>query len=114
MQRTLLLVSAMIVFGTAFAQPEPTEMAPPGLPESEPPPSAGEQQAIEPEVTIIRRKDRTVEEYRINGELYMIKVTPSKGVPYYLMDTDGDGSLETQRNNLDPNILVPSWVIFRW
>ena len=69
---------------------------------------------IEPEVTIIRRQDRTVEEYRINGELYMIKVTPTKGVPYYLMDTDGDGSLETQRNDLDPNILVPSWVIFRW
>ncbi|MFA7388270.1 MAG: DUF2782 domain-containing protein, partial [Thiohalobacteraceae bacterium] len=81
--------------------------APPAMP-------SDDREGLEPEVTIIRRDDRTVEEYRINGQLYMIKVTPSKGYPYYLVDADGDGELESRRNELDPRILVPSWVIFRW
>ncbi|MBZ0070758.1 MAG: DUF2782 domain-containing protein [Gammaproteobacteria bacterium] len=79
-----------------------------------PPMPADEREGIEPEVTIIRKADRTVEEYRIGGELYMIKITPRRGVPYYLVDTDGDGSLETRRNELDPKLLIPSWIIFRW
>lgn len=78
------------------------------------PPPIGESESIEPEVTIIRRERETVEEFRINGELYMIKVTPKKGVPYYMMDSDGDGRLDTRQNELDPRLLVPSWVIFRW
>jgi hypothetical protein len=34
-----------------------------------------------------------VEEYRMNGVLYMVKVTPTVGPPYYLIDTTGDGNL---------------------
>lgn len=81
-----------------------------------PPPAmpTDEREEMEPEVTIIRRDDRTIEEYRINGQLYMVKVTPTKGYPYYLVDSDGDGELESRRDELDPKILVPSWVIFRW
>ena len=93
----------------------PVQTAPSERTDAPPPPMPSEaQEGLEPEVTIIRKEDRTVEEYRINGELYMIKVTPSKGYPYYLVDADGDGSLETRRNELDPRILVPSWVILRW
>lgn len=95
----------------APAAPAPTDNtvdAPP------PPMPADEREEMEPEVTIIRREDRTVEEYRINGQLYMVKVTPTKGYPYYLVDADGDGNLETRRNELDPRVLVPSWVILRW
>lgn len=115
MRCTLMLTSALLFSVTAHGQPQTEEIAPPGLPEPElPQPEVGNQQAIEPEVTIRRRKDRTVEEYRINNQLYMIKVTPRKGVPYYLMDSDGDGSLETRRNELDPHLLVPSWIIFSW
>ncbi|BAZ92767.1 hypothetical protein TspCOW1_23770 [Thiohalobacter sp. COW1] len=115
MRRTALLTSALLFSITAHGQPQSEEIAPPGLPEPDLP-TAGpqDQEAIEPEVTIIRRQDRTVEEYRINNQLYMIKVTPRKGVPYYLMDSDGDGSLETRRNELDPHLLVPSWIIFSW
>lgn len=84
-------------------------------PDAPPPPMpSDEREEMEPQVTIIRQEDRTVEEYRINGQLYMVKVTPSKGYPYYLVDADGDGQLETRRNELDPKILVPSWVILRW
>lgn len=70
--------------------------------------------AAEPEVTIIQSEGKRIEEYRVNGQLYMIKVTPVKGPPYYIVDTDGDGTLETRRNDLAPDMLTPQWILFRW
>jgi len=70
-------------------------------------------ETIEPEINIIQKEDRTVEEYRMNGELYMIKVTPKVGYPYYYIDTDGDGSLESKQYELQSG-LVPNWVLFKW
>ena len=68
---------------------------------------------IEPEVTIIRRDEEVIEEYRVNGVLYMVKVTPKVGKPYYLIDGDGDGKMET-RSSLYNDPVVPQWVIFSW
>ncbi len=68
----------------------------------------------EPEVTIIQREHDTIEEYRIQGRLYMIRVVPRRGVPYYLVDTDGDGHLETRRNEMTEDLLIPNWTLFRW
>lgn len=89
--------------------PEPAADAPPP-----PPATSDEQDTLEPQVTIIQREKETVEEYRINNRLYMVKITPKKGVPYYLIDRDGDGSLESRRDSLDPELAIPSWVLFRW
>ncbi|HHM05658.1 MAG TPA: DUF2782 domain-containing protein [Gammaproteobacteria bacterium] len=69
---------------------------------------------LEPEVTIIQRDGERVEEYRVNNDVYMIKITPSKGAPYYLLDTDGDGDFDSRRNDLDPDVHIPNWVILRW
>jgi len=69
---------------------------------------------LEPEVTIIQRGGEAIEEYRIANQLYMIKVTPAQGAPYYLVDTDGDGNLETRERELDPDVIPPRWVLFRW
>lgn len=71
-------------------------------------------ETIEPEVTIIRREDATIEEYRINGRRYMVKVTPVVGKPYYLVDKDGNGSLETRMSDIYNDIAVPQWVLFSW
>lgn len=111
-----LLCIALLAAAPVSAQEEvpPPPSAPAGPSDAPPPPPTDEREEMEPEVTIIRQEDRTLEEYRINGQLYMVKVTPSKGYPYYLVDADGDGQLESRRNELDPRILVPSWVIFRW
>lgn len=68
----------------------------------------------EPEVTIIQRGQERIEEYRVNNQIYMIKVIPSKGYPYYLVDSDGDGSFETRRNSLDSRVVIPQWVLFKW
>ena len=71
-------------------------------------------EALEPEVTIIQKDDQKIEEYRIGGQLYMIKITPKNAPPYYLMDTDGDGNLETRRDDINSTIVGPSWKLFSW
>ena len=68
----------------------------------------------EPAITIRKEADATIEEYRIQGQLYMIKVTPRNAEPYYLVDADGDGQLEHRMHELDPKIMIPAWTIFRW
>lgn len=81
------------------------------------PPSGGEITGgldEEPEVTIIQRDDAIIEEYRVGGQLYMIKVTPKKGIPYYLVDTDGDGRLDSRRSDLAEDLMIPGWTLFRW
>lgn len=68
----------------------------------------------EPDVTIINRKDAKYEEYRLNGRLYMVKVTPFIGPPYYFVDRDGDGLMETRMPGRGSQVQVPGWVILSW
>ncbi len=85
----------------------------PDLPE--PPAEVRSGEPLEPDVTIIETDRETVEEYRVNGQLYMVKVTPKGGFPpYYFVDTDGDGQLETRQFGLAPKVLVPQWILFSW
>lgn len=63
-----------------------------------------------PEVTITKETEQTVEEYRLGGKLYMIKITPKHGVPYYLVDDRGDGKFVRQES-LDSGVRVPRWII---
>ena len=74
----------------------------------------GVEDDFEPEVNIIKRDDSVIHEYRANGQLYMVRVIPFIGPPYYLIDSTGDGTLNMRRNELDPGLVVPSWMIFRW
>jgi hypothetical protein len=64
----------------------------------------------EPKITIKHGKDKTFYEYRVNGLLKEIKVVPSVGPEYYLVSADGGGWIREEKSQL----LVPSWVIFRW
>ena len=67
----------------------------------------------EPEVRIIRKKDTVIEEYRVNGRLRFVKITPSSGSPYYMVDTDGDGVLETRDDNFT-NPPINQWILLKW
>jgi len=81
------------------------------IPEPPPPPPGYElDPSLEPQVTIQRRGTETREEYRIRGRLYMIKVTPAHGVPYYLIDENGRGDFARQ-DSYDTGTRVPMWVI---
>lgn len=69
----------------------------------------------EPQITIIRRGDAIIREYRLNGHLYAVKITPQSGPAYYLIDSDGDGYMEGRfRDNNNAHLYVPQWVLFRW
>lgn len=86
--------------------PEPPELSLPS------PGMEDEEESLEPQVTITKRGEDRIEEYRINGRLYMIKVIPRIGLPYYLIDNRGDGTFSTHdTGGLDQRIRPPMWVI---
>lgn len=119
MRRIIALLFALSISPLA-AQEAPGEGAPPPpMPETTPD-SAPEAEGVEPidpelgpQITIIEKKDQVIEEYRAGGQLYMVKITPRNGAPYYLIDNDGDGELETRETGLEDPV-IPQWVIFRW
>lgn len=71
-------------------------------------------QSIEPEVTIRQGSKQTIYEYRIHGQLRAIKVVPVVGPPYYLIDANGTGHLDTRVDHLGPDFLINGWVLFSW
>lgn len=75
--------------------------------------AAADSEALpEPEVHITTQGDERREEYRMGGKLYMIKVVPKKGRPYYLIDKEGKG--EFVRDDLQQGVSPPMWVIKRF
>lgn len=106
----LLLAAALSAAAQTASQRPPLQP----VPEPPPPPPGYElDPALEPQVTILKRGTDTIEEFRIAGRLYMIKVTPASGVPYYLVDERGDGNFARQ-DNFTPFIRPPMWVIMEF
>jgi hypothetical protein len=97
---------------TAAAQkaPPPPKLEP--LPEAPPAPAQiANDPELEPQITIVRRENETIEEYRVKGRLTMVKVTPRQGRPYYLVANGADGTF-IRRDSLDSGLSVPLWVLF--
>ena len=111
----LMAASALAADGPGQLTEVP-EAAPPPPPRMEDgKPIEDSEPAAEPDVTIVQRKDAVVEEYRMHGRLYQVKVKPFVGPAYYLVDQDGDGTLETKvGNSLNQPPAIPQWVIFSW
>lgn len=108
-----LILSAMLgaAASVAAAQSE-TELK--AFPEAPSIPSASYQgETIEPEITIIETEKETVYEYRVRGKLYMVKVQPQIGPPYFLLDSTGDGELDIREDRVWNNA-IPQWVLFSW
>jgi len=113
-----LLIVLLVVGWTPLGAQEDLEKPPP-IPPAEaeempiPPKIQGEQ--LEPAVTIREEEGRLIEEYRMNGQVYMVKITPKGGIPYYYIDTDGDGRLELDVDNQALNPVQPVyWKIKEW
>lgn len=67
----------------------------------------------QPDITIREDEKETIYEYRVRGQLYMIKIQPQIGPAYFLMDTNGDGTMDMR--SADPrDINIPQWVLFSW
>jgi len=113
MLRTSFILIMLVLAGSTLAEEKPNpsvekQVPPPPLPED-----AIDNELPEPEVSIIKREDRIIEEYRVNGQLRYVKVIPNRGAPYFFVDTDGDGVLDQQFNNLD-NPPVNQWILMQW
>src|SRR5690606_22421541 len=76
-----LLLAACASSGEALPVPQ-TAGDPPPVPEG----------AVE----AVRTADNgdVIHEYRVGGQLVMVKVVPMRGVTYYIVDRDGDGRLD--------------------
>lgn len=111
--KSTALVALLLVAAGALAQNQtPPKLEP--LPEPPPPPAGAEADpSLEPQVTIIKRGEDVFEEFRIKGRLYMVKVTPRVGKPYYLIDHKGDGTFSRQ-DHLDSGVRPPMWVIMEF
>ncbi len=112
MKKIVLLSSLLLFVSLAVAAEEPTGlMAVPEPPEI--PPQVESGAALEPEVTIIQSDKGSMHHYSINGRVYMVKVIPAVGPPYYMVDTNGDGELDARGDNIR-SVAVPQWVLFSW
>lgn len=126
MRKILAAALALLTFGPLFAAdravapPPPDGANAPGADAGgflsapdvgQSPPVAGE--SVEPDITIREGQDATIYEYRVRGQLYMVRIQPQFGPPYYLIDTDGNGTLD-MRDSSPQNISIPQWLLFSW
>lgn len=68
--------------------------------------------SAEPDVTIRQDGDKFIQEYRVNGFLYAVKITPKHGKPYFLVRADGTSAQFIRSDQ--PDMLIPQWEIFSW
>ncbi len=53
-----------------------------------------------------------IQEYRIAGQLRVVKITPLRGPTYYLVDSDGDGKLDSSKG--EGPISPVQYKLFGW
>jgi hypothetical protein len=112
----ILLLASTLICCPAMAQEEAAENTDPAAPPPLvpiPPKVPGEE--LEPTVTITEREGERIEEYKQNGRVYMVKITPAKGPAYYYLDEDGDGELELRESDRKLNPVQPVyWKLKEW
>jgi len=69
---------------------------------------------LEPAVTLREQEGARVQEYRVNNRLYQVKITPSVGAPYYLVDEDGSGDMAWHRGGSQFENNIPQWALLSW
>ena len=108
----MILLAGSLPAQDDLAKPPPI---PPADAEDVPIPPKIQDEQIVPTVTIREEEERMIEEYRIDGQIYMVKVTPKGGIPYYYIDTDGDGRLELDMDQRALNPVQPVyWKVKEW
>ena len=110
LQRAAAAVSvaatALLCAPVSYAQ-APSRAEPPP-----PPPmvTGPNNELLEPTVTIRKEGDREIEEYRLRGQLFAVRVKVKGAPAYWLVDPDGSGRM-VPGQNIGPSISVPKWVL---
>jgi len=108
----MILLPGSVPAQDDLAKPPPI---PPADAEDVPIPPKIQEEQIVPTVTIREEEERMIEEYRLDGQIYMVKVTPRGGIPYYYIDTNGDGRLELDMDQSAMNPVQPVyWKVKEW
>lgn len=109
MKKTLQLLTIALTFTSLSTLAADTPIPPKGsTPVPDGAPTASN--TGEPSITIRNKGRERIEEYRLKGKLYMIRITPPKGKPYYLVDQMGRGDFARHEGPAAPTA-VPQWVI---
>jgi len=66
------------------------------------------------QVSVIIKKDQIIEEYRHKGELIMVKVIPSEGVPYYIDPQARNKRTGAHSDLINSGVEPVYWVIKRF
>lgn len=114
--RKLILGVAAMLLAPVMALAAEAQSPSPAFDEAPPPPPPSAKAAIDDdgsEVQITTTKEATVAEYRSHGRLYMIKVTPRVGPPYYMVDEEGKGKFRRYDSSGEPRML-PQWILFEF
>ncbi len=101
----LLVVTCFVVSSQASAEEEALETI-----DEFAPPAITNEDLTKPEITVIEKDGDVIEEYRVNGQLYMMKITPKHGKPYYMHKEDQEGGWVIAGPN-EP-LSVPKWTLF--
>ena len=103
----LVVFSSVVIAEESYSDSSGT----PEVPDMPLPVEDGE--PMEADITITRRGEKTIHEYRVNGKIYKIKVIPDIGPAYYFIDPDRDGEMEeVSESDLDSLIKINQWTIF--
>ncbi len=54
------------------------------------------------ESTRTERNGDVISEYRVQGQLRMVRVQPARGPVYYMIDSNGDGRLDSDKGEVSP------------
>lgn len=104
----LLTLLLSVAINSAQAEEKTVDVPPPPLI----PEGFDEEDSIKTDVVIRKGKDGVIEEFRVNGQLYMVRITPNKGKPYYIRYPEGEKG-RMIRQDLD-DINTPFWKLFEW
>ena len=115
--RTLAAAFLTALVFPAYAQSVARERPPGTMPLEEPPalPAVVEADgSLTPEVTTAPGPDGdVVQQYRVNGKVFMERITPRRGKSYVVIHDRGDGTFTRQDNTLD-TLRGPQWTLWEF
>lgn len=106
------LLVLVLAAGAASAQDAVGTAQDVPIPKKQPPPAGSDDPVPAVTIRTAGNGDR-IEEYREGGKVYMVRIVPVRGKPYYLYDDDRNGRLD--RSDADRHTIAPVyWTLYEW